>query len=156
MPTKKPKGIYTAAKQKGLPGHCLQAQVFKPNGQSLCSITPTRPASKASKEAELIAEVFNVVNITKQPPFEMKREINLLKTRIENRDNQIKELSQKTTRFDQQSKKMREVIECLLILVKQSTGVHEYHHTGEIATWAEFEFIQWAKDIITPPSINPS
>ncbi len=58
-----------------------------------------------------------------------------------------------------ENKKMREVIEVLLNLVNQSNGVHEYHTNGDIAKWAEFEFIQWAKDIINPPidqSINPS
>lgn len=50
---------YSFSKQKGSVGHCFQAQVFRPDGFSLCNINPTDDENEASKIAEIICEAFN-------------------------------------------------------------------------------------------------
>jgi hypothetical protein len=49
---------YTASKQKGKPGHCHMAQVFK-DGKAFVAVEPTVDEKEASQTAEQIAAYFN-------------------------------------------------------------------------------------------------
>ena len=50
---------YTCSRQKGTKGHCFQAQVFRPDGTSLCAIEPTDDENEASNMAEFICKGLN-------------------------------------------------------------------------------------------------
>lgn len=49
---------YTASPQKGIPGHCYQAQIFK-DGKAFLAIEPTEDENEATKYAENLAEFLN-------------------------------------------------------------------------------------------------
>ena len=50
---------YTCSRQRGTKGHCFQAQVFRPDGTSLCAIEPTDDENEASNMAEFICKGLN-------------------------------------------------------------------------------------------------
>ena len=51
---------YTCSRQKGTINHCFKAQVWKPNGDSLCVINATEDENEASATAELITKLLNL------------------------------------------------------------------------------------------------
>lgn len=55
------KPIYSASPQKGIPGHCYQAQIFK-NGKAFLSIEPTEDEKEATQYASEIAEFLNKIS----------------------------------------------------------------------------------------------
>jgi hypothetical protein len=50
---------YTFSPQKGAPGHCFVAQVWKPDGTSLVEIESTEDPEEATATARLIADALN-------------------------------------------------------------------------------------------------
>lgn len=48
-------GAMVAYPQRGAPGHCHAAQVFGPNGDTICVIEPTADEAEASATATLFA-----------------------------------------------------------------------------------------------------
>lgn len=56
---------YTATKQKGKPGHCYQAQVFK-DGKAFINIEPTKDESEATATAIHIASLLNKSNVLQE------------------------------------------------------------------------------------------
>jgi len=51
--------LFTASKQDGIPGHCVVAQVFGPDGNAVAKFTPTADPEVASRHAKLCAETLN-------------------------------------------------------------------------------------------------
>lgn len=57
-PEKKRQG-FTAAPQRGTPGHCTVAQVFGPDGRSVLAVESTINPARATAIAELCALALN-------------------------------------------------------------------------------------------------
>lgn len=50
---------FTYSRQSGIPGHCLVAQVFGPDGKSIASIDPTENPAVATNRARILALTLN-------------------------------------------------------------------------------------------------
>lgn len=50
---------FTASPQDGLPGHCVQAQVFGPDGKSVATFEPTEDPAEATLHARRCAMMLN-------------------------------------------------------------------------------------------------
>lgn len=70
-------GDWVACDQKGLPGHCTQAQVFAMEGDKLhvANMRPTKDPGEASANARLVAAAPNMVDTLKEAYLCIKEEI---------------------------------------------------------------------------------
>ena len=57
------KGEWKYSNQKGHPGHCYLAQIWKPDGKSLATIESTHKEEEANANAKLIADAPNLLKV---------------------------------------------------------------------------------------------
>lgn len=67
----KPTEGFEHAEQRGIPGHCFMAQVFGPDGKSVCTFDSTQDPKQATLFAQITEQALNVHHETSLTPREL-------------------------------------------------------------------------------------